>query len=355
MILVFGGAGRQGQALVYALKKLVHAVLVVDQHIDSRDPFIKSLNNNWASCDAKAPRFIANLLASRKPELVISCLPYFLNWNVAKECIDQKIPYFDLGGHVGTSKAINDYSESHDGQVFTDLGLAPGLVNIMAEESYRKINKIDEVKAIQMFCGGLPLCKEGLSNPPFNYGRTWSTEGLINEYKDDCLVLENGKVKTAPGMSGIEDHSGGWEAFYTSGGIGKTLYLMKDRGVLHCSYKTLRNKGHIEAVHTLIEAGFGSDFFDKLFPVITKDYVHLEARANGIKSYYRNELSVYSDDRFTAMQRATAFPVATIAHMFVNGNSETFYRDEIYEGCFNYSNIDYNQFSLILGDLGIEL
>jgi saccharopine dehydrogenase-like NADP-dependent oxidoreductase len=351
-VLVFG-AGRQGECLIYALKELGHDVFAVDQSISIN---VKELiPMGWTKgIDFQNDKDISDTLddyENSELELVISCLPYFLNEKVAKACIDRKIPYFDLGGHVGTSAAINAYSVENDGQVFTDLGLAPGWVNIMAEDSYRRINQIDEVQAIQMFCGGLPTHACGLHNPPFNYGRTWSSEGLLNEYKDDCFILKYGKVETVSGMSGIEDHDGGWEAFHTSGGIGKSLDLMKNRGVKFCTYKTLRGRGHIEPVQSLIEAGFGVEFFDKLFPVITKDYVRLEARANGKNSYYRNTQSVYSDDRFTAMQKATAFPVASVAHMFLNDTHEG-----LYINSRDYSHVDYEEFTETLGGLlGIEL
>ena len=348
MIVVFG-AGRQGECLISGLKKLGHKVFAVDQSISDN---IKGMISSMycSGVDLQDYEDIDFALEDIEDvDLVISCLPYNLNFKIVLYCIDREITYFDLGGHVETSRLINEYSEQNDGLVFTDIGLAPGWVNILAEECYRKLNKIDEVKRIEMYCGGLPLNKAGLDNPPFCYGRTWSSEGLLNEYMNDCFVLEFGKIKTVPGMSGVQNHPSGYESFYTSGGIGKTLHLMKKRGVQFCLYKTLRSKGHIEAVKTLIEAGFGSDFFDKLFPVVTKDYVTLEAKAYGKRGTYTiNNIVIYSDDTFTAMQKCTAYPVAAIADLYINN---VIIDGQYNPNCFDYSDVPYVEFTKILSEL----
>jgi saccharopine dehydrogenase-like NADP-dependent oxidoreductase len=351
MIVVFG-AGRQGECLVYSLKELGHDVFVADQTISDNVKGLYDNNTGWLDdCDFQHEQDIIECLHG-PVELAISCLPYFLNERVAKVCIDNKIPYFDLGGHVGTSKAINDYAVEHDGQVFTDLGLAPGWVNIMAEECYRKLNQIDTVVTVRLNCGGL---QDNAGNPPFNYKRTWSTEGLINEYKDDCWILDDGVREVVPGMSGILGVYG-YEEFHTSGGIGKTLDLMEKRGVINCSYKTLRHPGHIKAVKTLIDAGYGVKDFDKLFEPSTKDFVVVTARAFGPNSRYELFYRIDCDKRFTAMQKCTAFPVASVANQFL---LEKFYQSKakdysssmLSNNSLDYSHVDFADFNIILSRL----
>ena len=201
-----------------------------------------------------------------------------------------------------------------------------------------------------MYCGGLP---QNFDNPPFNYKRTWSNEGLINEYKDHCWILEDYTKVQVSGMSNIT-HYYSHEAFCTSGGMGKTLELMDDRGVKNCVYQTLRIPGHIEAVKTLLNAGFDYKDFEKLFPTTDKDMVYLAARSSTEKNgYYSIAQNIKSDNRFTAMQKCTAFPVASIAEMFINHHGNL---DPTRPYPLDYSDVDYNEFSSILGDLlGIKL
>lgn len=350
MIAVFG-AGRQGECLIHALKKLGHSVVAVDQK------FNENVDTTMLTVDVTKSDKLEAVLETFDVELAISCLPYFLNEKVAQACIDKNVPYFDLGGHVGTSAAINDYAVKRNGQVFTDLGLAPGWVNILAEECYNKLNQIDEVTEVNMFCGGLPSYD---FNPPYSYISTWSTEGLINEYKDDCIVLDQGEELVVNGMSSLFNAFGDkYECFNTSGGAGKSIELMKSRGVQNCSYKTLRYHGHRDAVRPLLDE---PEVLEKLFSPQSDiaDKVIVAAQASSINRNYTIKHEVYDDsyyfleggDRnFTAMQKCTAFPVASVVDQFVK---QIMYRN--YEVSFDYSCVDYDEFTKTLsGLLGIEL
>ena len=50
--------------------------------------------------------------------------------------------------------------------VFTDLGLAPGLVNILAEQGYRELYGTGKIIGVEMMVGGLPDYLESNRNPP---------------------------------------------------------------------------------------------------------------------------------------------------------------------------------------------
>ena len=92
--------------------------------------------------------------------------------------------YCDLGGRVDVSQNINEAAKNHgpaNVPVFTDLGLAPGWVNILAEVGCRQLHR--QATTVRMMVGGLPDSKV---NHPLDYVVTWSVYGLINEYKDDC-------------------------------------------------------------------------------------------------------------------------------------------------------------------------
>ena len=92
-----------------------------------------------------------------------------------------------------------------------------------------------------MMVGGLPEYHQSTKNP-LRYAVTWSVDGLINEYRDDCLILEDGEIKTVKGMDGVEqiegNNFGRMEAFYTSGGASHSIHSMKERGVKNCYYKS---------------------------------------------------------------------------------------------------------------------
>ena len=59
--------------------------------------------------------------------------------------------------------------------VVPDCGLAPGLVNIVAQFG---ISQLDAVDAVRLYVGGLPQHPK----PPLNYQVVYSLEGVLDYY-----------------------------------------------------------------------------------------------------------------------------------------------------------------------------
>jgi len=139
-VIVFG-AGRMGAVIAHAMKKLGHDVSVADastKALDKLSPSYKTYLINNLDENLK-------VILSKPFSLVISALPYHATKKVANVCIDNNIPYCDLGGSVPVSQDINNYAIEMGSMVFTDLGLAPGLVNILAEWGYNELGGAENV------------------------------------------------------------------------------------------------------------------------------------------------------------------------------------------------------------------
>ena len=302
-------------------------------------------------------------LLYEKPDIIISSLPYHQTEMIAYWCIDNGFRYCDLGGRVDVSLNINKYAESHATKpVFTDLGLAPGWVNILAEQGYKELHS--PVEDVRMMVGGLPDYTESVNNP-LRYAVTWSVDGLINEYRDDCLVLEGGEIKTVRGMDGLEDVEGEsfgkMEAFYTSGGASHSILSMQARGVKNCSYKTMRYKGHGEIVKFLIrDCSLDDKTLARIFQegcgMANKDEVLIVAEVKGQDHRWRKEKVIKSDKRFSAMQKATAFSISSMAKIMAEGKLEgrnQQHRDYWTEYPFSlsYADAPFNEFNDNLEEL----
>jgi saccharopine dehydrogenase-like NADP-dependent oxidoreductase len=142
-----------------------------------------------------------------------------------------------------------------------------------------------------MRVGALPLYPSNR----LKYNLTWSTEGLINEYANECEAIVNyKKVDTIPleevetfSMQGVE-----YEAFNTSGGLG-TLCDTLNGLVKNMNYKTLRYPGHVELMKFLIKdlnlgvKGPNRDMLRKIFddtlPTTPQDVVIAFCTAKGKK------------------------------------------------------------------------
>jgi len=357
-----------GTAIAYGMGKLGFNVTGLDtnpnaaKHIDLSKP-----NNEFYAIKNAAD--ICSFIRHDKPDIAISSLPYHQTEAVGKHCVDNGIRYCDLGGRVDVSQNINDYARRNATKpVFTDLGLAPGLVNILAEQGCRELIGVNEGASVEMMVGGLPDYLESANNP-LRYKVTWSVDGLINEYRDDCIILENGQIKTVKGMSGVEqletDSLGKVEAFYTSGGASHSIYSMKERGVANCSYKTIRYKGHGDMVRFLIrDCNLDDETLNKIFVDgcghASKDEVIVIAKVKKANKTWRKEKLIKSDDQFSAMQKATAFSICSVATIMAKGEMEgnkEQHRDywEKYNVALSYADVPFDKFHSNLNKLGIDI
>ena len=363
--VIVAGVGRMGTAISWAMDKLGFQVTGMDTNPEAAKnmPFKVNL------VDGETPRndfFIVKdaedicegiVVNGPRPDVVISSLPYHQTEILGKWCVENEVRYCDLGGRVDVSKSINEHAMQFATKpVFTDLGLAPGWVNILAEQGCKELH--GKAESVKMMVGGLPDYSESVKNP-LRYAVTWSVDGLINEYRDDCLILENGQVKTVRGMDGVGEiegqNFGKMEAFYTSGGASHSIESMRTKGVKNCSYKTIRYKGHGDMVRFLIrDCNLDDDTLNQIFlkgcGKAEKDEVFIVAEVKGGDKTWRKEKVIKSDKKFSAMQKATAFPIASVASIMaereMEGNKEQ-HRDYWlqYNKSLSYDDIPFDKFN----------
>ena len=334
------GAGLMGQAIAWAMAELGYDLIILDKHESALYKCQKSLSSQH--------KFIRNTTFAclEDCQLVISSLPFHQNLSLAYFCILKGITYCDLGGSVETSSTINHFANHKAANItMTDLGLAPGWVNLITEKMYQEyiLKYNTPPKNIHMMVGGLPQHP----NNTLRYGCTWSYDGLVNEYRDHCIVLINGEQVIVNGMEGyqcpIQTNIGPLESFYTSGGAAHTINTMQERGILNCSYRTLRYPQHHKIAHFLInESGLDDrsiiDIFQKTCPP-QDDLVIIQVRVDDVLF----EKIIKSDSKFSAMQKGTAFPIAAAAH--------TIAISDIEKHVLKYSDLQYPQFNKSLESL----
>lgn len=214
---------------------------------------------------------------------VLSCLPYFLNIGVATAAHNLGLHYFDLTEDVPTTKAIQELAKTSRGIMAPQCGLAPGFVGIVGAHL---IDAFETCRSCRMRVGALPQNPTGLMGYSFN----WSPEGVVNEYLNDCEVLEDGEIKWVSPMEWIEKIVIGGielEAFTTSGGLGTMCETYKSR-VPNMDYKTMRYPGHVQLMnfffHELLmrdrrkEAG---EILVNAKPPVSDDIVFVHVSAEG--------------------------------------------------------------------------
>lgn len=270
--------------------------------------------------------FYDDLLAQfQGSEAVLSCLPYDLNIKVARAAHDAGIHYFDLTEDVATTEAIAKLAKTSKGLMAPQCGLAPGFVGIVGADL---IARFDDCRSCRMRVGALPQHPTGLLGYAFN----WSPEGVVNEYLNDCEVIEEGERKLVSSMEWLENiYIDGvkLEAFTTSGGLG-TMCDTYHGQVANIDYKTMRYPGHMQLMnfffHELLmreRRETAGQILTHAKPPVNDDvvYVHVSAEGSLEGHLQRHEfvraykpLKIANKMR-TAIAWTTASSVAAVIHM----------------------------------------
>ena len=262
-------------------------------------------------------------------DAVLSCLPYSFNIEVARQAHAQGLHYFDLTEDVPTTKTILDLSKTSKALMAPQCGLAPGFVGIVGASL---IKQFDDCRSCRMRVGALPQHPSGLMGYSFN----WSPEGVVNEYLNDCEVIEDGEIKWVSPMEWVEKIVIGGielEAFTTSGGLGTMCDTYKGR-VPNIDYKTMRYPGHVKLMnfffHELLmrerreEAG---EILVNAKPPVNDDVVYIHVSAEGQvdgrlqrREFVRRLMPIEIGGKHrTAIAWTTASSVAAVMEMARDG------------------------------------
>jgi len=197
--------------------------------------------------DASNPAELREILRRHPSDAIVSSLPFYCNPAVAEVAREAGVHYFDLTEDVEVTRKVRAIASGSDKAFVPQSGLAPGFVSIAANEL---ITHFDRLRSVKLRVGALPQHP----NNVLKYSLTWSTEGLINEYGNPCLAIDNGRlVEAAPleGLEEIEIDGTSYEAFNTSGGLGSLGETYGD-ACEQMNYKTMRYPGHCEQVRLLM-------------------------------------------------------------------------------------------------------
>jgi len=340
------GAGMMGRAVAFDLEKYSNfsKITVADkdeQTLQSAKIFLKGKKIDFAIINVNNSKDIRKHF--QHADIVISAVPYRFNYDMTKIAIETKTHFLDLGGNndiVNKQRNLSEKAKKNDVTIIPDCGLAPGMVSVIARDI---IDQMDSVDILKLRVGGLPIDPK----PPLNYQIVFSPYGLINEYIEDAIVLDHGKITEKKSMTEIEtitfpEPFGDMEAFLTSGGCSTLPYTYKNK-IGYLDYKTIRYLGHCEKFKTLLDLGFAKEekiqvgykqvaprdllaslLLEKL-PINGKDVVLVKILSKGMKdgknlSFDYTIIDYYDEENdITSMMRTTAYPISITAQMLEDG------------------------------------
>jgi lysine 6-dehydrogenase len=341
------GAGLQGAACAWDLlrSKGITRVTIADLHTDRLPAFLQaSRSERLAVAQLDVNDHAAVRALMRDHDAAMSALPYYFNGHMAALAVEGNCHFSDLGGNteiVLEQKKLHDQAFGCGISVIPDCGLAPGMVNILAAEGIRRLDRAERVK---VYVGGLPQKPE----PPLNYQIVYSLEGALDYYTTPSWILRNGHPEQVDALSELESVEfpapvGTLEAFHTAGGI-STLPFKYEGQVDVMEYKTLRYPGHVAIMRPIRELGlidnkpvavkgqqvvprdvFIAAVHPKLHKPKGRDLVALLVRVSGSKGGTRAEVTFRLVDRYdaangiSAMMRTTAFSLSITGQMLADG------------------------------------
>ncbi|HSJ25962.1 MAG TPA: saccharopine dehydrogenase C-terminal domain-containing protein [Longimicrobiales bacterium] len=348
MRMLVMGAGLQGSACAYDLLQNdeVEQVVLADVKVDGLPAFLDRYRGDTrlrvVQVDAKNE--VQVRAAMKGQAACMNALPYYFNLGIATVAVDEGLHYCDLGGNtaiVFEQLKLDDAARAAGVSVIPDCGLAPGMVNILAEAGIREM---DEPEAVYIKVGGLPQDPQ----PPLNYQIVYSLHGVLDYYTTLSWVLREGEPQQVDALSEIEAAEfpapvGTLEAFHTAGGL-STMPWTYEGKLRTMEYKTLRYPGHADTMRAIRDLGLldlepvrvgdaevvPRDLFiatvePKLRRPDARDLVALRVEAEGQKDgrphRVRFDLVDFHDEStgITAMERTTGFSLSITGQMQARG------------------------------------
>lgn len=341
------GAGQQGSACAYDLLTRSDAeVVLADRRIEPLLPFLGGFVGDRLTLvpfDAADRGAVDRLMEG--VTATMCALPYYLNLSMLEAAIAAGSHFCDLGGNtdiVLRQKELAGQARERGVSAVADCGLAPGMVNVLAEDGIRRL---DSPRSVMIKVGGLPQHPE----PPLEYQVVYSLEGVIDYYTSRSWVLRDGRLIQVEALSEVEEleipGAGRLEAFHTAGGLSTMAQRYAGR-LQSMEYKTLRYPGHAEIMQAIRELGlFGLEPVEvggatvvprEVFlavagprlrrnPEKSPDLVALRVEVDGARDGRETTLRWDLLDRYdpatgiTAMMRTTGFSLAITGLMQAGG------------------------------------
>ncbi len=341
------GAGLQGSACAFDLLQNpdVREVRLADLHVEHLQQFLAPYSGPRlipTRLDVRAREAVLALM--RQSDAVMSAIPYYFNLPLAELAVEAGVHFCDLGGNteiVSQQRGLNAQAAAKGVTVIPDCGVAPGMVNVLAQHG---ISQLDSVDAVRMFVGGLPQKPE----PPLNYQIVYSLEGVLDYYTTLSWVLREGKRHQVTALSERErvqfpSPVGELEAFHTAGGL-STMPFRYEGKISSMEYKTLRYPGHAHIMEAIRDLGLlslepvdvkGTKVVPRDAVVATigpklrkpegRDLVALRVIVSGAKNGTPRKLSYQLIDRYdeqhgiSAMMRTTGYSLSITGQMQARG------------------------------------
>ena len=271
----------------------------------------------------------------KKCDVILDCLPGSQAPRIAKLAKQHHCHYANLTEYVDETNQIKDLSKDAETAFVLQTGLAPGFINILAQQLFKEFVldfQVDQVDKMKMKVGAI---SQHAPAPHF-YAFTWSPIGVATEYLKDAEIVKNYKKINVPALSGMDTiiiDGDMYQDNYTSGGAADLPDAFAGK-VKNLDYKTLRYPGHYQWVKETVDAiPTGENQIKVLertmldeIPSVEDDLVVIYASIEGKdnnghlrakEKSYKIKPSLVGRQKLRAIQTTTAAPLCQVAYMML--------------------------------------
>ena len=201
------GCGLVGEFVIHRLADDGHPVIAVDLRI----PSSLKKRSGIISIEQDAAKYIETL---SNPTIVINMLPGRIGHSVREPLVRGGHHSVDLAFTDEDPQTLDALAKEHKSTMIWDVGIAPGLSNMLLAQAQRELGHLDDVS---IHVGGNPTQPD----EEWSYMAPFSPSDVIEEYTRPARILRDGKIVTVPALT--ERHrievvgTEGMDAFLTDG------------------------------------------------------------------------------------------------------------------------------------------
>ena len=266
-ILVLGGAGLQGKAVLYDLSRSpqVKEVVCADINLAPLSTFKMFLDMNKIRLhvvDVTERNALVSLMREGF-DVVIDVLPVAYLGKVAEAALVAKVHVVNTMYRYQMPKGVHEKAFEKGIILMPESGLDPGIDLILCGYG---ASQLDEVYELHSYCGGIPEAK-AIDNP-LKYKISWTWQGVLSFYKTPARIIKDGRIVD---ISVADLHSEPWIERIDFPGVGLLELIPNGDAVAFAEYlglsKTLRGTtrcsmrwpGHSALWKALVDLNFLSD------------------------------------------------------------------------------------------------
>jgi saccharopine dehydrogenase-like NADP-dependent oxidoreductase len=259
-VLVIGASGQIG---AWTVKNLVDhydaEVIAADLSLERVKKLAQQVgteNVTPIKLDATDPAAVR--AAGKGVDVIHNSAWYELNIKVMPVAIDLGVHYSDLGGFFDyTLEQLKYDKKAKDAGVTCVLGIgsSPGITNVCGAAGGRRL---DSVRDISIYCSwGTKVKSDNASFP------TYSIRTVLDEITQEPGIVENGKKKKVPALSGMTEvlmpePSGKVVAYYIKHSEPATMADFIGKGTKNVSFRIGFPANDFTTFKTLAQLGFGN-------------------------------------------------------------------------------------------------